>query len=72
MDSVNITADEVWSEAESHPFMALIAFFICLFVLGSIAICVRTASTGASVLAWAFYYLTAPIHMPFRWAYRRI
>ena len=72
MDYPNITASEVFAEAESHPYMALIVFFITLFVLGSIVACVKTTSTGAKTLSMCIYYLTAPIHMPLRWAYSRI
>tara|TARA_B110000858_G_C17809931_1_gene480519 strand:+ start:5233 stop:5451 length:219 start_codon:yes stop_codon:yes gene_type:complete len=72
MDQVNITAAEVFAEAQSHPYMAVVAVFAVLFVLGAIAACANTASTGAKVLSKTVYYLSAPVHMPLRWAYSRI
>ena len=68
----NITTAEVLSEVEAHPYMAIVAFLISLFVLGSIVVCMRTTSTGAKTFGYGIYYLTAPIHMPLRWAYNRI
>ena len=72
MDQVNITASEVFAEAQSHPYMAVVAVVIVLFVLGTIATCAKTTTSGARVLGTCFYYVTAPLHMPFRWAYSRI
>ena len=68
----NVTASEVFAEAKSHPYMAFLAFFITLFVLGSMVACAKTTSTGAKTLGMCIYYLAAPIHMPLRWAYSRI
>ena len=72
MDFDNITAADVYSEAEAHPYMAATIAVIVLFVLGTIATCVKTTSTGVKTLGWGVYYLTAPVHMPLRWAYDRI
>lgn len=72
MDQVNITASEVFAEAQSHPYMAVVAVVIVLFVLGTIATCAKTTTSGAKVLGKCVYYLSAPLHMPFRWAYNRI
>ena len=68
----NITASEVFAEAESHPYMAVVAILVALFVLGTIVACAKTTTTGAKTLSMGIYYLTAPIHMPLRWAYSRI
>ena len=68
----NLTAAEVFSEVEAHPYMAVVAFLITMFVLGSIVMCMRTTSTGVKTFGTGIYYLTAPIHMPLRWAYDRI
>lgn len=68
----NISASEVFAEAESHPYMAVIAILVTLFVLGSIVACAKTTTVGARAIGTCFYYTTAPIHMPLRWAYSRI
>lgn len=68
----NVTAADVFSEAEAHPYMAAVAAVIVLFVLGTIAMCFKTTATGVKTVGWGVYYLTAPIHMPLRWAYDRI
>jgi len=68
----NVTAADVFSEAETHPYMAIIALITVLFVLGTIAMCFKTTSTGVKTVGWGVYYLTAPVHMPLRWAYDRI
>ena len=68
----NITASEVFAEAQTHPYMAVIAIIAALFVLGTLVACAKTTSTGARALGTGVYYLTAPIHMPLRWAYSRI
>lgn len=68
----NITAADVYSEAEAHPYMAIVVVIAVLFILGTIAACVKTAGSGARTLGWGVYYLTAPVHMPLRWAYDRI
>ena len=72
MDKVNITASDVFAEAQSHPYMAVVAVIIVLFGLGTIATCTNTTSKGAKALGKGVYYLTAPLHMPLRWAYSRI
>ena len=58
----NITAADVYSEAEAHPYMAIVAVIVVLFVLGTIATCVKTAGAGVKTLGWGVYYLTAPLH----------
>lgn len=68
----NITASDVYSEAEAHPYIAIVIVVVVLFVLGTIATCVKTAGTGVKTIGWGVYYLTAPLHMPLRWAYDRI
>lgn len=68
----NVTAADVFSGAEAHPYMAIVVAVTVLFVLGTIALCFRTTATGVKTLGWGFYYLCAPIHMPLRWAYDRI
>jgi len=68
----NVTAADVFSEAEAHPYMAIVVAIAVLFVLGTIAMCFKTTATGAKSLGWGVYYLTAPVHMPLRWAYDRI
>jgi len=68
----NITASEVFAEAQTHPYMALVAAVATLFVLGTIVACAQTTSTGARALGTCFYYTTAPVHMPLRWACGRI
>ena len=72
MDFDNITAADVYSEAEAHPYMAIAIVIVVFFILGTIATCAKTTSTGIKALAWCIYYLSAPIHMPIRWAYHRI
>ena len=68
----NVTAADVFSEAEAHPYMAIVVAIAVLFVLGTIAMCFKTTTTGVKTVCWGVYYLTAPIHMPLRWAYDRI
>lgn len=68
----NITAADVYSEAEAHPYIAIVIVVVVLFVLGTITTCVKTATAGVKALGWVVYYLTAPVHMPLRWAYERI
>ena len=68
----NITAADVFSEAEAHPYMAIIIVVVVLFILSTIATCVKTTGSGVKALGWGVYYLTAPVHMPLRWAYDRI
>lgn len=68
----NITAADVYSEAEAHPYIAIVIVIAVLFFLGTIAMCVKTAGAGVKTLGWGVYYLTAPLHMPLRWAYDRI
>jgi hypothetical protein len=72
MDLVNITATDVYSEAETHPYIAIIVVLTVFFILGTIATCAKTTGYGAKVLGWGVYYLLAPVHMPLRWAYSRI
>lgn len=72
MDVQNITASDVYSEAEAHPYMAIVAVLIVLFILGTIATCAKTTGTGVKALGFGIYYLTAPVHMPLRWACSRI
>ena len=68
----NVTAADVFSEAEAHPYMAIVVAIAVLFVLGTIAMSFKTTTTGVKTVGWGVYYLTAPIHMPLRWAYDRI
>ena len=68
MDFDNITASDVYSEAEAHPYISIIILVIVLFVLGTIAACMKTTHNGARAIGWGLYYLTAPIHIPLRWA----
>jgi hypothetical protein len=68
----NITAADVFSEAEAHPYMAIVIAITVLFVLGTIVMCFRTTFAGVKTVGWGLYYLSAPIHMPLRWAYDRI
>jgi hypothetical protein len=68
----NVTVEDVFSEAEAHPYMAIIVLIAVLFVLGTIAMCFKTTTTGIKIVGWGVYYLAAPIHMPLRWAYDRI
>lgn len=68
----NITAADVYSEAESHPYIAVVIVIAVLFIIGTITACVKTAGSGAKAVGWGVYYLTAPVHMPLRWAYDRI
>ncbi len=68
----NVTVEDVFSEAEAHPYMAIIVLIAVLFVLGTIAMCFKTTTAGVKTVGWVGYYLTAPIHMPLRWAYDRI
>lgn len=68
----NITAADVYSEAETHPYMAIVVVIIVLFVLGTIATCVKTTHSGVKAVGWGLYYLLAPVTIPLRWAYNRI
>ena len=72
MNVENITAADVYSEAESHPYIAIAIVIVILFVLGTITTCVKTTHSGLKSVGWCVYYLLAPLHMPFRWAYDRI
>lgn len=64
----NITAADVYSEAEAHPYISIVIIIVVLFVLGTITACVKTTGSGLKALGWGVYYLTAPIHIPIRWA----
>ena len=64
---VNITAAEVYSEAEMHPYITVAIVFCVVLVLGIISSFVKTLHDGLKMLGWCVYYLLAPIHMPLRW-----
>lgn len=72
MNYQNITASDVYSEAEAHPYIALTILLACLFIIGMFATCVKTTHNGIVALGWCIYYLLAPIHMPIRWLCNRI
>ena len=69
---MNITDIDIYVEVENHPYAIVIIILLFLFLLGIIATFFGNVHKGAKVLRTGVYYLTAPLHMPIRWAYRRI
>ena len=69
---MNITDIDIYVEVENHPYATVIVILLFLFVLGIITAFFGNVQRGARVLATGAYYLTAPLHMPIRWAYQRI
>ena len=70
--SYNMSAAEVYSEAQQHPYIVVVSLVVFFFVLGSIVMCLRTTGTGVRAIGTGIYYITAPLHMPLRWAYKRL
>ena len=67
---MNVT--NVYVVVEHHPYGALVVFLLFLFMLGVIASFFTNVWGGVKVLGTAGYYATAPLHMPVRWAYRKV
>lgn len=68
----NISDIDVVATAEDHPYMATIVVLIVFFVLGLVVAFTKTVKNGIQCVCDCIYYVTAPIHMPFRWAYQRL
>ena len=68
----NVSDIDVVATAEEHPYMTGIVVLIVLFVLGIFVAFAKTVKNGLQFICDCIYYLTAPIHMPFRWAYQRL
>ena len=69
---MNITDIDIYVEVGNHPYATVIVILLFLFVLGVITAFFGNVQRGAKVLGTGVYYLTAPLHMPIRWAYQRI
>ena len=67
---MNVT--NIYIVAEHHPYGALVIFLLFLFMLGVIASFFTNVWGGVKVLGTAGYYVTAPLHMPVRWAYKKV
>ena len=68
----NVSDIDVVATAEEHPYMTGIVVLIVLFVLGIFVAFAKTVKNGLQFICDCISYLTAPIHMPFRWAFQRL
>ena len=66
----NIT--DIEEAAEDHPYMTGVIILIVLLVLGLLVAFTKTVKNGILCICDCVYYITAPIHMPIRWAYRKL
>ena len=67
-----MNATVVYIEIEHHPYFALIVVLLFLFLIGIVATFFTNVGRGAKVVGKAGYYATAPLHMPVRWAYKKM
>ena len=62
----------VYLEVYDHPYGAVIILLLFLFLIGIVASFFTNVGTGVRVVGKAGYYVTAPLHMPVRWAYKKV
>jgi len=67
-----MNATIVYIEIEQHPYAALIVLLLFLFLVGVIFSFFTNVGRGAKVVGKATYYATAPLHMPVKWAYKKM
>jgi len=67
MNSTNI-----YIQVENHPYGVAIIALLFLFMIGIVATFFVNVGRGVKVVGKGVYYLTAPVHMPLRWAYKSI
>lgn len=67
---MNTTVVEV--QIVNHPYMAAVVVFLFLFIIGITVSFFSNVWGGVKVMGKAGYYATAPLHMPVRWAYKRV
>jgi hypothetical protein len=62
----------IYIEIEQHPYGVGIIVLLFLFMIGIITTFFVNVSRGVKVVGKSVYYLTAPVHMTLRWAYKSI
>ena len=67
---MNVT--NIYIEVEHHPYAVVIVVLLFLFMIGIVATFFTNVGNGVKVLGKAGYYATAPLHMPVRWAYKKM
>lgn len=67
-----MNATIVTVEIVHHPYAAAIVVLLFLFLIGIVATFLSNVGTGVKVVGKAGYYATAPLHMPVRWAYKKV
>ena len=67
-----MNATIVTVEIVHHPYAAAIVVLLFLFLIGIVATFFTNVGRGVKVVGKAGYYATAPLHMPVRWAYKKV
>lgn len=67
---MNVTVVEI--EIVNHPYAAAVVVLLFLFLISIVATFFTNVGRGVVVLGKAGYYATAPLHMPVRWAYKKV
>ena len=62
----------VYVEIENHPYAAAIVVLLFLFMIGIVVSFFTNVGRGVKTLGTTAYYVTAPLHMPVRWAIKRV
>ena len=62
----------IYIEVEQHPYAVVIVVLLFLFMVGIVAAFFTNVGRGVKVMGKAGYYATAPLHMPIRWAYKKM
>jgi len=62
----------VYVEIENHPYAALVVLLLFLFMIGIITSFFTNVWGGVQFVGKIGYFATAPVHMPVKWAYRKI
>ena len=67
-----MNATIVYIEIENHPYAAAIVVLLFLFMIGIVVSFFTNVGRGVKTLGNTAYYVTAPLHMPVRWAYKKM
>ena len=67
-----MNATIVYVEVQEHPYAALIILLMFLFLVGVVTTFFTNVGRGVKTIGKAGYYATAPLHMPVRWAYKKV
>ena len=69
---MNTSATNIYIQIEEHPYGVAIIVLLFLFMIGIVATFFGHVGKGVKVVGNGLYYLTAPLHMPVKWAYKSI